>query len=297
MGFGEIQKIAESRYSSAVSAVRERFPYRLPRGYPSWNLLSAIAGIMLASDPSKAPDHGTGLHCFLWQAWLRGYPLYCLSTELLRQFEQTDTDGLAALISEDWQPPAPLFLLALPENAIVSPYGHSVAYVLVCIQTPELPQLILTEHPRQISISFTDSNETVWVSGTGFSDNQIIRARNELGGAPTSNEDHQWLAEIFAIALQCALALTYLPELVEDHQAVPAQGKPHKPGSKKPVLYPRWIGRNFERPRMLGTTTRGHHRSPIAHWRRGHWRRQVCGEGRQDRRLQWIRPTLIQAKN
>ncbi len=30
-----------------------------------------------------------------------------------------------------------------------------------------------------------------------------------------------------------------------------------------------------------------------AHWRRGHWRRQPFGPGRQDRRLQWIQPCLV----
>lgn len=37
----------------------------------------------------------------------------------------------------------------------------------------------------------------------------------------------------------------------------------------------------------------GSHASPEAHWRRGHWRQQVHGHGRSDRKLIWIEPTLV----
>lgn len=30
-----------------------------------------------------------------------------------------------------------------------------------------------------------------------------------------------------------------------------------------------------------------------AHWRRGHWRNQACGQGLQDRKLIWIMPVLV----
>lgn len=35
------------------------------------------------------------------------------------------------------------------------------------------------------------------------------------------------------------------------------------------------------------------HASPEVHWRRGHWRQQVHGQGRSDRKLIWIEPTLV----
>lgn len=33
--------------------------------------------------------------------------------------------------------------------------------------------------------------------------------------------------------------------------------------------------------------------SPRTHWRRGHWRRQAVGPARSQRRLMWIRPTMV----
>lgn len=35
------------------------------------------------------------------------------------------------------------------------------------------------------------------------------------------------------------------------------------------------------------------HSSPSPHWRRGHWRNQACGEGLGNRRLIWVRPTIV----
>lgn len=37
----------------------------------------------------------------------------------------------------------------------------------------------------------------------------------------------------------------------------------------------------------------GTHASPVTHWRRGHWRNQVCGERFSDRRMKWIEPVLV----
>jgi len=39
--------------------------------------------------------------------------------------------------------------------------------------------------------------------------------------------------------------------------------------------------------------------SPVSsihsHWRRGHWRKQACGEKRLFRKLKWIKPTLVRS--
>ncbi len=39
----------------------------------------------------------------------------------------------------------------------------------------------------------------------------------------------------------------------------------------------------------------GHHARPQTHWRKGHWRRQHFGKGRQEIRLVFIRPVLVNA--
>jgi hypothetical protein len=98
-----------------------------------------------------------------------------------------------------------------------------------------------------------------------------------------------------AIALQATLALSYLPELVEDAPPTVPR-KPRQKLQREKSLHPRWIGRDFVRAKRSASAPRGgRHASPITHWRRGHWRQQACGEGRDSRKLIWIRPVLVEA--
>ena len=298
MSFRDIQKFAESNLLKTVTQVRTGLPYILPKTHPDWQMLSAIAAIMLSCDVQDAPDQGTALHTYMWQVWVENrYPLYCLSNELLRQFEQTEADNLASLIPDDWVPPFPLFLVCLPNNAVLSPAGAWCPYILVLIHHPDLEKMISGEHEKQISIGISDNAEVVWVSGSGYMDGKIIESNNQLGGSKTDQAEHDWLKKVFAIALQSLLTISYMPELIEETpqsepSSVLSKGN-RSPAPKK--LYPRWIGRSFERKGGKRSRT-GTHASPATHWRKGHWRQQVCGEGRQQRRLIRIKPMLINAE-
>lgn len=72
----------------------------------------------------------------------------------------------------------------------------------------------------------------------------------------------------------------------------------HRLSNGQPVtleVHPRWLGKDFK-PVQQGTRRgHGHHASPTTHWRRGHWRNQPHGPGRQMQRLVWIRPCMINA--
>lgn len=48
--------------------------------------------------------------------------------------------------------------------------------------------------------------------------------------------------------------------------------------------------------RSSSTDGGGIHGNRATHWRRGHWRQQAYGKGMMQRRMRWIRPTLINAK-
>lgn len=70
--------------------------------------------------------------------------------------------------------------------------------------------------------------------------------------------------------------------------------KPHEKRDRTPVLQPRWIGKDYVRIKSTPSASGGGlHSSPVTHWRSGHWRQQVHGVGRIDRRPQWIQPMLI----
>jgi hypothetical protein len=290
MSFSDIEKIVAAHHADIVQTIRCDLPYQLPKTHPRWELLSAIAACMCITDLTQAPDQGTALHTGLWQIWYRDrYPIYCLSNELLRQFQQTDAADLAKIVPSDWIPPVALFLLLLPNNAVKSPSGQWVPYILVSLHHPEIRAVTTSEHPRQISIALSDNSEVVWVSGSGLGDGTILHSRNELGSSKADQIEIDWLRDLLGIAFQSAMTLTYLPDLVEIPPIAPKGRNPA--GRHKTPLQPRWIGREFKR--SSNPTGSNSHASPSTHWRRGHWRQQPCGEKMQQRKLVWIRPTLI----
>ncbi len=52
-----------------------------------------------------------------------------------------------------------------------------------------------------------------------------------------------------------------------------------------------WLG--TEIPEKNHNNIIGTHASPSTHWRRGHWRNCRVGSGRQEKKLTWILPTLV----
>jgi hypothetical protein len=273
-----------------LEKLRKSRPYKIPKSHPSWDLLSAIAYASVSGDMG---DDGTRLHSGLWRVWIASQaPIYCLSNELLRRFQQTDTADLPKLVPGNWRSPLPIYCLALPNNAIQSPQGHQVPYLMVCLHHPGVAQSLPSEHPHQISIAACDSNGTVWVSGRGLGEGVILPSNNQLGKNEADLAEMAWLQELSAIALQSTLALTYLPELIDDSLPEHTQrSKATSPSKSDKYLYPRWIGKNFKRP--VSPPSTGHHSSPATHWRRGHWRQQACGQGYEQRKLVWIRPAIV----
>lgn len=64
-----------------------------------------------------------------------------------------------------------------------------------------------------------------------------------------------------------------------------------KKGKEKEALFMiRMLGSGYRRK---GPPLGGHHASPTAHWRAGHWRSQPYGPGRTLRRPRWIEPCFI----
>jgi hypothetical protein len=56
---------------------------------------------------------------------------------------------------------------------------------------------------------------------------------------------------------------------------------------------PNWIGKDYQIKTERGSSKGGTHSSPRTHWRRGHFREQPIGEGRNETKTIWIEPTLI----
>jgi hypothetical protein len=297
----DLRKIvaADSRLSAIAALVRSERPFRMPKTHIPWADLANIAAVVSMEHQHK--DAASRLHDVLWvEFMLTSAPVYCLSNELLRAFEATDFDGLGRLVPPDWGPPLPLFLLALPHAAVCAPDGAHINYLMVMIHHPDLTLPIAAEHPTQITISCLDGHGNIWFNGSGIGPDGITTSERMMGANPTDDADRAFLSRMVGVALQSVLAMSYLPELIDEPAA--AAAKPGKirerPKAKPAELAPRWIGKTFVRPRAnIARSGSGSSSPKSAHWRRGHWRQQPIGKGRQLVRLVWIRPMFVGVEN
>ena len=77
-----------------VALVRRERPYRIPKGFIRWEILSGIVAMGLRQWEARNPkDQATWLNCARTALWfVQNAPIYCLSTNLLRCFEKTEVE-------------------------------------------------------------------------------------------------------------------------------------------------------------------------------------------------------------
>lgn len=296
----EIKKLFLTVQRNKAAELKEfcdRHPYRTPKGFQRWEVVAALG--VASPSLAQADDAACKLHAAFWRIWDElTLPVYCLDGDLLQQFSISDIDRLPELLPPGFRPTEEMMLVLLPSGALRSPNsGEYVCLFFVAYHYPGGALPISTEHPIQISVSAIDSGGCVWVSGTGVDPGRFVKARNELGADPVDEAEHAFLNGLTAIAVQCLLAREFLPELIGNPPG-PGDGsdrKPPSPQAKPGSLSPRWIGQGFK-PERSSTPRGGSHSSPRPHWRRGHWRSQPIGTGRKERRVVWIKPTMVKAE-
>ena len=131
---------------SETALVRRERPYKLPRGYLRWEVLSAIVGGNVAAFCNKnvtvqlSRDQASTLNMYRTVLWfVQDAPLYCISKEMLREFQETDILEQDYLLA-DLEIAVPTFMLVLPENAIHTPEGANVPYFLVHVSARNHPE-------------------------------------------------------------------------------------------------------------------------------------------------------------
>lgn len=92
--------------------------------------------------------------------------------------------------------------------------------------------------------------------------------------------------QILPLLINC---LVYANPVNTDQQEIIVRKGFGKKG--KSFSQPLWIGKGYKRTTPSQKT--GKHKSPIVHYRRGHWRRSAIGENRAVRKWNWIKPTLV----
>lgn len=305
MTIREAVDMIENRYPEVVDLVRAERPYKIPRGFLPWPTLSALIAAGLVNYRDRYRDVASQLHFIRSALWfVQAAPIYCVSNDLLRAFEQTDILEQPALL-QGLEPALPTYILLFPQNAIRTPSGSPLDWALVHLADAEHPErsrgsahgfsvpYVSHEHRRNFHWSGCDRDEVVWFAGCGLdTDGSVIITGEQVGADPTSQEESRFLRNMRSLVLQCTLALTYRPDLLsEEPQARTGKRSGGSAKRNPPVLHPRWLGRTYRSPR--GSSGGVAHRSPVVHWRKGHWRSQAYGPGWQEHRPIWIEPTLI----
>ncbi|MEG5043437.1 hypothetical protein [Microcoleus sp. B4-C1] len=318
-----------------LAHIREDVNYRMPPNYIKWEVLSQIIAIGLSTcDLEYAKvDISAFIHSYRIALWFaQKAPMYCLSHELIEAFDQTDALHKPGVLC-GWQPSLPTFLLAIPKGAIYAPDGAAIDYLTVSCSNINHPEWnsgkwksisihpFKMRYPLYFQYSTVDSQETVWTSGTAVSENGntlIYDENSDIGRDTLTPEDRILIKRLRNLVINILLTLEFLPSLVSDieKKELPApKGFGEKLQKHKTAhRFPRWLGKGFSIPQSDSLATieeivepdadgeddertviQKNHSSPIAHWRRGHWRVLETGEGKRWKNAKriWIKPIYV----
>jgi hypothetical protein len=302
--------------------------YRIPNTHMQWPLyrsmmLHGTASIDAARDVAdvlfeKRPQHMHGLvqlmqgqvtHNNICQMARRyGFPFWLVSRDLCGLLAQTDSLADPNIDTEAKLPFKALHF-SLPKGAVMLPDGDSVTLIGVADLTLRdvmrhgfdvPPGLEIDE--RRFYVAGHTASGCCYYSRLPVTDGVVADPSTQeftlydKDGLPSADAEEQDQGAR-AADLICGWALRFLivmncdPELIEG-EVVTGRRKAKRDRRPMDFLDPRWLGRRVIRV-PVGTLPGGTHASPTTHWRRGHMARRRCGKGREQTRVVYIRPVLV----
>ncbi len=251
------------------------------------------------------------------------FPVFAITKELAEAFLRTDLPAHVCSVKKTFD--TALFLL--PNVNLKTPDGYLIewafaSHFLKGQTTATLPKSALdgfsddvVRKLERIESPPLEVSRLRWVSEVGnlatiYSSimelpedgdkpvtGEIVFGGNidSLGKNTDAKTEQQFTTTVDKLLLQTLLYLQLKPDSVSATAPSSHQSGSGFRGKADPHqrLEPIWIGRDYQ-PQVLGRS-HGSHSSPRLHWRRGHWKRVAFGEGRMERRWQWIEPTLVNA--
>jgi hypothetical protein len=302
--------------------------YRIPNTHMQWPfyramMLHGTASIDAARDVAdllfqNQPQHMHGLvqlmqgqvtHNNICQMARRyGFPFWLVSRDLCDLLAQTKSLADPNIDTEAKLPFKALHF-SVPDKAIMLPDGDSVTLIGVA----DLTLRDVIGHGFDVPPNLDIDERRFYVAGhtaSGCCYYSRLPVVDGVVADPSTQEftlydkegmvsnDTQERDEGARCAdLICGWALRFLivmnaePELIE---AESVTGKRKAKRDRKPMSFldPRWLGRRIVRV-SPGPSVHGSHASPVTHWRVGHTARRRCGKGREQTRVVWIKPVLV----
>ena len=255
--------------------------------------------INIANQPNKDDDFLIDYHAERWcVAITQKIPVYCISKNIIRDFEQTEVVENEPFLPPDWVPRISNFILVFPNSVVRTPAGDDILYVFVSSFVGDPKDS--TMFKKGLCLSQMTGHGVIFNTAFGVGDNGEILNREKLmvGSQDISKDETEFLKSFRALIIQTLLCLEYAPQYLEE-PAVP-KPSPHAPSktAKKVSWAPRIIGANYVRRLTPISNTApvqslGDRQSPRMHHRKAYWRSQACGIKYQDRIPRWIMPTIV----
>lgn len=297
MKLKEIARILEEIQLPLLTLIRKERPYRTPKGFIKWEVLSAILACCIANRDDPRIDRASRLNsykCALW--FVQDAPIYALSPSLLQAFLDSDVLDQRDLLTE-FKPPLRTFMILFPQGGIRTPEGSHLDWGVVHFADENEPKYsigsahgitvpyFVHEHEKNLHWSGVCDDEICWFSGSGVTrSGELIHSDEQHGANQVSEADQKFLAQMRSITLQCLLALSFAPELIELEAPTSKNGKnSYKPQATRSV---RWLGKNYSYKRKA-SNSQGR-KSPRGHWRKAHSRRVAVGKNREGREWRWF---------
>ncbi|MEH2085984.1 hypothetical protein [Nostoc sp.] len=297
--------------SNGLYKILARKNYKIPKSYIQWRELAALISMNAPVFNHHSLDLAQRFTAHRIALWVvQDAPIYCLDSQLLQQFQQTDV-GDENLIFRDLISQIPLhsMMLLLPSKTVMSPEGGYVDFLNIhCsdIRHPEWsegekygisPHFL--KHEQDICFHFgcIDTKATLWFSGWGVNEDDGIIHQQPIsyGSAKVGTKDDSFVRQLRSLTMQCLMFLTFESSGNDDvtfKETINSTGFHPLKEPKEKCLYPRWL-RDQEKTPTRHIRENTSHASPTPHWRRGHWRRVAVGRGRVHRRWNWIKPTFV----
>lgn len=258
--------------------------YKTPKGYISWNeLKEKFRKVEIVNSIKEIKYDFSVLYSQQTFCLENNYPVYCLRSSLMQEFEETDVGeniGLFLDIS------LPGFLILFPSKKVPS-YASEDGFIEYCFFT--ISEVMHPDYKYQMSWTCIDSQDNVVCSIKNIRKDGTIK----LGCAPSDVKPWQIERSFYLrnIILQSVLMIEYQSSEISlvnfsKKEKGFAVSKPEPHQSKFRI--PRWIGESStskskkpEQQQIKPGTAKRHH------WRRGHWRK--IREGTYTR----VRPCVI----
>jgi hypothetical protein len=299
--------------------------YRIPPTHMSWSRYQAmmIHGTVLIDTaihfcevfaPTALPGlieilQSQATHSNISQmARKYAFPFWLVGSELCELLARTDS---LADPNIDMEAPLPFKALhfLVPRGSVPLPDGDS----LMMVGVADLTVADVRAHGFDVPANIEEGGRRFYVAGHTWGGHcyysrlpvsvdgvvadpstqefTLYDAQGKVSNDTTGKEEGIRCADVITgWALRFLIVMNCEPELIEPETKT---GERKAKRDKRPMTFldPRWLGRRVINGKP--THSNGTHASPHTHWRRGHNARRRCGKGREQTRVVWIKPVLV----